>query len=124
VEQVLEDLENAGLIEDQRFAREMVRDQVGRRLVGNRSIRATLLQRGVAREVVDEALEQAGEEAERAAELARQRAPRLASLRREAAYRRLYGLLVRRGYGPGIAREACRTALQEVIGGDVTEDEP
>jgi regulatory protein len=124
VEQALEDLENAGLIEDQRFAREMVRDQVGRRLVGNRSIRATLLQKGVAREIVDEALEQAGEEAERAAELARQRAPRLASLQPEAAYRRLYGLLLRRGYGPAIARDACGVALREVMQANLGEQEP
>jgi regulatory protein len=116
IEQALVDLESVGLIEDDRFAREVVRDQAGRRLAGNRSIRANLLQKGVAPDVVDEALEEAGEEAERAAELARQRALRLTGLAPEAAYRRLNGLLLRRGYAPGVAREACRTALREVMG--------
>ncbi|HYT78103.1 MAG TPA: regulatory protein RecX [Actinomycetota bacterium] len=124
VEQALDALESAGLIEDCRFAKEMVRDQVARRLVGNRSIRANLLQKGVAREVVDEALEEAGEEAERAGELARQRAARLTGLQPEAVYRRLYGLLLRRGYGPGVARDACRAALREVMPGDAGEQEP
>jgi regulatory protein len=116
IEQALVDLESVGLIEDDRFAREVVRDQAGRRLAGNRSIRANLLQKGVAPDVVDEALDEAGEEAERAAELARQRALRLTGLAPEAAYRRLNGLLLRRGYAPGVAREACRTALREVMG--------
>ncbi len=124
VEQALDALENAGLIEDRRFAKEMVRDQVGRRLVGNRSIRANLLQKGVAREVVDEALEEAGEEAERAEELARQRAGRLAGLQPEAAYRRLYGLLLRRGYGPGVARDASRAALRGLMPGSTVDQEP
>ena len=122
IEGALADLEAAGLIEDRRFAREMVRDQAGRRLAGNRSIRAGLLQKGVTREIVDEALLAAGEESERALALARHRAPRLSGLPPEAAFRRLYGLLVRRGYGPGIAREACTTALRDladrVIQGD------
>jgi regulatory protein len=124
VEQALEDLENAGLIEDHRFARELVRDQVGRRLVGNRSIRANLLQKGVAREVVDQALEEAGGEAERAGKLARRRARRLAGLEADAAYRRLYGLLLRSGYGQGTARDACRAALREVMPGNGAEQEP
>jgi regulatory protein len=123
VEQALMDLEGVGLIEDDRFAREMVRDQAGRRLAGNRSIRANLLQKGVAPEVVDQALEEAGEEAQRACELARQRALRLTGLAPEAAYRRLYGLLLRRGYGPGVARDACRAALDEIMGAAAGPDD-
>ena len=124
VEVALADLEDIGLIEDGRFAREMARDQAGRRLAGNRSIRAGLLQKGVAREHVDEALQDAGDESERALELARQRAARLAGLDRETVYRRLYGLLVRRGYLPGTARAACTAALGEVLeGGSVPEGE-
>jgi regulatory protein len=123
VEQALANLENVGLIEDQRFAREVVRDQATRRLQGDRSIRAGLLQKGVGRDIVDEALEEAGEESERAGELARRRAVRLGSLQPDAAYRRLYGFLLRRGYGSGVARDACRSALHEVFGeGGAPED--
>jgi regulatory protein len=123
VEGALADLEGAELIEDGRFAREMVRDQAGRRLAGNRSIRAGLLQKGVAREIVDEALQDAGEESERALELARHRAARLSGLPPGAAYRRLFGLLVRRGYGPGVAREACTVALRDLVDEGSLQDE-
>jgi len=119
----LADLEVVGLIEDRRFARELVRDRANRKLVGNRAIRATLRQQGVAADVVEEALGEAGDEEERARELARRRAERLRGLAPEAAYRRLHGLLLRRGFGPGVARDACRAALAEVIPSDL-DNEP
>jgi regulatory protein len=123
VEQALADLEGVGLIEDHRFAREVVRDQAVRGLQGDRSIRAGLLQKGVGRDIVDEALGEAGDESERAGELARRRAIRLAGLEPDAAFRRLYGFLLRRGYGPSVAREACWSALHEVLGeGGASED--
>jgi regulatory protein len=122
IDRALDDLEQAGLVEDQRFAREVVRDQASRRLAGNRAIRSSLLQKGVPRDIVDEAVQEAGEEAERALELARRRAHRLAGLTPDAAYRRLYGLLVRRGYGWAVASEACRTALGEVLPDEVAGD--
>jgi SOS response regulatory protein OraA/RecX len=53
----------------------------------------------------------AGDEAARARALADRRAARLAGVPAEAAYRRLYGALVRRGYPPDVARDACRAAL-------------
>ena len=125
VDRALEDLELAGLVDDGRFAREMVGEQANRRLAGNRAIRTSLLQKGVARDVVDEAVKGAGEETERALELALRRAQRLGSLQPEAAYRRLFGLLVRRGYGPDVARDASRTALRGVLAeGSPDEDSP
>jgi regulatory protein len=119
----LADLEVVGLIEDRRFARELVRDRANRKLAGNRAIRAALRQQGVADDIAEEALEEAGDEEKRAHELARRRAERLRGLQPEAAYRRLYGLLLRRGFGPGMARDACRAALSELLAADV-EPEP
>jgi len=58
---------------------------------------------------------EAGDEAQRARELAGRRAMRMGSQAPEAAYRRLYGLLVRRGFPSGVAAEACRAALAEVF---------
>jgi regulatory protein len=124
VERALEDLEQVGLVEDRRFADELVRDQAARQLSGNRAIRSNLLQKGVAREIVDAALEEAGGEEERARELAVRRAERLRGVEPEAAFRRLYGLLLRRGYGPGVARDASRAALQEVRGEGLPSEEP
>ena len=115
----LEDLERAGLVDDARFARELVRDQAGRRLAGDRAIRAALRQKGVALVVAEDALQEAGgDDADRARELAESRVRRLTGLSPEVAYRRLFGLLVRRGYGPGVAREASRAVLASVLPDD------
>ena len=111
----IRDLEEAGLVDDARFAREVVADRAGRRLAGDRAVRTALLVQGVAREVADQAMMEAGDEAERAVALARKRAGRLAVSEPEVAYRRLYGLLVRRGFGPSVARDACRQALREAL---------
>ena len=110
----LVDLEGAGLVDDDRFATEVVRSRAGSRLNGNRAIRAALATSGVAPEVVERALAGTNDEDERAEALARRRAPRLSGLPPEAAFRRLFGLLVRRGYGAVVAREACRKALADV----------
>jgi len=111
----LEDLQRAGLIEDRRFAAAVVRDQSDRRLAGDRAIRQALRAKGVSQEIVEEALSSAGDELARATELASRRAARMAGLPPEAAFRRLFGLLTRRGYGPGTAREACSAALRDAL---------
>ena len=107
----LADLERSGLIDDARFAREVVRDQAGCKLSGDRAVRAALRQKGVAPEEVERALEAAGDEPERALALAVRRVGRSRSPDPEAEFRRIYGLLIRRGYGPGVARDATRAAL-------------
>ncbi|HEX8100143.1 MAG TPA: regulatory protein RecX [Actinomycetota bacterium] len=114
IEETLTDLEAVGLIDDERFAREFVRDRVATRLAGRRVIRTALQQKGVAADVLDEALEEAGDEEERAFALAAKRAARLNGLPPETAYRRLYGLLVRRGYAHDVATRACATALADL----------
>ena len=117
VEPALDDLATSGLIDDDRFAREMARDQALRRRVGNRAIRAELRRKGVATEVAEAALaEVPGDDGDRARSFALQRAARLGGVAPEAAYRRLHGALVRRGFAPAMAREAARSALAEVIG--------
>jgi regulatory protein len=124
IEPAVADLERSGLIEDLRFAQEMVRDQSVRRLSGERAIRTALRQKGVAAEVVESALEGAGDEAERALRLASKGAARMSALTPEAAYRRLFALLMRRGYAPALAREACRRALKEALWAGQDLDEP
>jgi regulatory protein len=118
IRDALDDLEQAGLVEDSRFARELVRAHAGRRLSGDRAIVSALRQKGVAADVAEAALEEAGDEAARARELAERGAARMAGLQPEAAFRRLFGMLVRRGYGPRLAREASRVALSDIFGAD------
>jgi len=115
VETTLAGLEASGLIEDGRFAREVVRHQTGSRLAGDRAIREALRAKGVAPDVVERAVGEAGDESERALDLAQRRAPKLASLGPEQAHRRLFGLLMRRGYPVDVAREATREALKPII---------
>ena len=111
IEAALTDLQRAGLIDDARFAREVVREQAGRRLLGDRAIRRALREKGVDAGQVEDSLELAGAEEERADQLAERQARRMVRLAPETAYRRLVGLLVRRGYGSATAREAARRAL-------------
>jgi regulatory protein len=106
----LQDLERAGLIDDDRFARELARAKSGR-LDGNRNVRSALAKAGVAPHLTDEVVADLGEEAERAHALAERKAARMGGLSSEVAYRRLHGFLMRRGYGPDLAREAARRAV-------------
>jgi regulatory protein len=124
VDGALIDLEAAGLVEDARFAFELVRHQAGRRLAGDRAIREALRAKGVSPDVVEEAVQAAGDEAARAFELAERRARRLSHLPPESAYRRLLGLLTRRGYPFEIAREACESALREAMARVPDEESP
>jgi regulatory protein len=113
IERALADLERVGLVDDERFAREVVKDQVGRRMAGDRAIRAALREKGVAQEAVELALGEsadAGEDA-RALALAERQAVRLQAVPIEAAHRRIVGLLLRRGYPSTLAREVTGRAL-------------
>jgi len=124
IQGAIEDLEQVGLVEDGRFARELVRDLAARRLSGDRAIASALRQRGVPPDLAEKALGEAGEEAVRARALAERQAARLERLSPEAAYRRLYDLLLRRGYGPGVARDTCRAALAGAVDDPGTLPEP
>lgn len=112
VQDELDRLERVGLLDDARFAREFAEREVGGRLAGSRAVGRALAAKGVARPVIEEVVEAyaRGDEA-RAVALARSRAPRLAALGPEAAFRRLVSLLSRRGYDPGTSIRAARVAL-------------
>lgn len=116
IEAALADLERVGLIDDEAFASEVVRWKLGRQGYGHRAALTALRKAGVDRQVAERAVEDAGwdDEESRAEEVARARLPRLASLDRETAYRRLLGFLLRRGFDPEVARSACNRALADL----------
>ena len=122
VTSALDDLARVELVDDSRFARELVKQRGGRRMAGDREIRAALRQSGVAGDVAEEAMAGMSDEGERALALARGRAVRMTGMDSKAAYRRLFGFLVRRGYGPALARDACQAAVAEVLGEPARED--
>lgn len=112
VEEAIDGLEAAGLVDDERLAQAVVDHAVNRRLAGRRAVVSALRTHRVDPDLVERALEEADQtEAERVHELAARRAERLRGLAPEVAARRLVAFLVRRGYGPGLSREAASRAL-------------
>jgi regulatory protein len=109
------DLEEVGLIDDERFARELAESK-RRRGMGRRAGLAALRAKGVDREIAEQAVGEVNpeDEAARAYELARARLERLRSVPPDVAYRRTVGFLVRRGFEPVIASTAVRRAEAEV----------
>jgi SOS response regulatory protein OraA/RecX len=114
IETALADLEGVGLIDDERFARDLAAHEVDRRLAGRRAALASLRKAGVARDLAERAVDEAAgdDEEARAEELARSRLGRLRGLTTEAAYRRLLGFLQRRGYSGETARAVCRRVME------------
>ena len=113
VHEALARLESAELLDDERFAREMAESRF-RRLTGKQAVETALVAGGVTRETARQAVQEfeEGEEA-RAEQLARLRAARLRSLPPPVARRRLYSLLLRRGFEASLAAEAAARALEE-----------
>jgi regulatory protein len=111
VTDVLERLERVGLVDDEAFARQVAEHAFGNKRSGRRAVMGTLIAAGVAPDIIETTLSDAGDEGDRAEALARSRASRLGSVDPVKAFSRLTSLLVRRGYSPEIARQAARRAL-------------
>lgn len=120
VERALRDLQDVGLIDDERFARELARDRAVRRLEGDRLVRASLVRQGISPDLAERVLAQAAaapnglDQDERAAQLAARKAARMRGVEAEVAYRRVLGVLLRRGHPPDAARDAALRAVQDL----------
>ena len=108
-----------GLIDDAAFAATLVRSRSEFSHRGRARIRQELREKGVDREVAEEVLAELDPADERAAalELAYRKVRSMASLEQQVAYRRLAGMLARRGYGPG----TVSSVLAEVLGDPAVE---
>lgn len=113
IAEALEDLERVGLVDDERFADEVVRWRLSRQGYGHRAALDTLRKAGVDRAVAERAVAAAGWEDEeaRVEEVGRTRLARLQGLPPDAAHRRLLGFLLRRGFDPEVARTVCSRLL-------------
>jgi regulatory protein len=111
VEDVLGRLERVGLVDDQAFAKQVADHAFGVKRSGRRAVVGSLMAAGVAPDIIQATVSEAGDEEERADALAHSRASRLGSVDPVRAYSRLTSLLVRRGYSPEVARQAARRAL-------------
>jgi regulatory protein len=110
--EVLDRYDEVGIIDDAAFARAWVSSRHQGRGLARRALANELRQRGVDAEVASEALEAVDDEAE--AEAARalvDRKLRTATGPPDAVFRRLVGMLARKGYPAGIAIRAVKDAL-------------
>jgi regulatory protein len=119
VEDVLIRLERVGLVDDESFARQFAEHRFGSRKEGSRAVAQGLRAAGIESSLAEAVSRGApDDDEERAADLARSRVSRLSGVSSEKAFARLSSLLMRRGYGPQIARSAARKALEIPVGDD------
>ncbi|WP_328338864.1 regulatory protein RecX [Micromonospora sp. NBC_00421] len=110
--QVLDRYDEVGIIDDAAFARAWVSSRHNGRGLARRALANELRQRGVDGEVASEALGELDEETEAATARALvDRKLRTARGEPDAVFRRLVGMLARKGYPPGVAIRAVKDAL-------------
>lgn len=110
----VERLERWRYLDDDAFARAWIENRQEHQPRGRRRLKDELRQKGVDREVVEQALEEAElDEYPAALELARKRLPSLRGDEPLAQRRRLAGFLQRRGYGWDVVGRVLDAALGE-----------
>lgn len=111
---VLDRMTELGLVDDVTFAHDWVASRQQRRHLSRTALRRELQTRGVDRDVIDEALTdvEGADEHRAALDLAQRRVGPLRGLTREVAYRRLGGMLARRGF----SASTTNRVLGEVLG--------
>ncbi|WP_337003400.1 MULTISPECIES: regulatory protein RecX [unclassified Microbacterium] len=121
IDDVVDDFCRRGYLDDAALAGVLVTSGVERKGQGRVALARALAQRGIPREVIDEALDELpDDDDERALEFARTKARSLGRLDHDTALRRLVGQLARRGYNGAVAMKAAKTALRETTFGGPT----
>ncbi|GAA4899150.1 regulatory protein [Stackebrandtia albiflava] len=112
---VLDRYRDVGMVDDAAFARAWVSSRHRSRKLSRRALSNELRRKGVDTELVDEALEQLDEDDERAAarELAARRLRGMGAVPPEAVFRRLVGMLARKGYPAGVAVGVVKEVMAE-----------
>jgi len=111
---VLDRMDEVGLIDDASFARDWVASRQQRRHLSRTALRRELQTKGVDRDLIDDALADVAPDDEHTAalDLARRRAAAMGGLAREVAYRRLGGVLARRGFSGSVVAQVLDEVLQ------------
>jgi regulatory protein len=112
-QQVLDRMESVGLVDDAAFARDWVESRQQRRHLSKSALRRELQTKGVDRDQIEQAVADVGgeDELEAAEALAGKKLAGMSGLPREVQYRRLAGMLARRGFGSGV----MSTVLSKVL---------
>lgn len=122
IEQVLAKLRDWHYVDDEDFARRWIENRSAHRPRGSRLLAQELKGKGIAQDVMTEALDEADlDEGADALALARQRARQLHDLEPAVRERRLTGFLARRGYGFDIIRPVLETLREDT--GDTAADD-
>lgn len=123
-EEVLGRFQEVGLVNDAAFAGAWVESRQQRRHLSRPALRRELQAKGVDRDDIDAALEsvEVGDELAAARDLAQRRHQGLRGQSYVVRYRRLAGVLSRRGFGGAIVAQVLREVLAEGDGaGDVLD---
>ncbi|MGI8642769.1 MAG: regulatory protein RecX [Thermomicrobiales bacterium] len=119
IDAAIEKLEGWNYVDDADFARFWVENRVTHRPRGRRLLAQELWQKGIDRETAAEALEDSDlDEHQAALDIARSKMRSYAGLERAVVYRRLGGLLGRRGFGYDIVKPVLDEVLGELDGAD------
>ena len=115
IAEALDRLVEVGVVDDAAFARQWVSSRQGGRGLAASAIRRELMRRGVATDLIDEALEviSTDDETDKAYELVRRKVAATRGLDNAARTRRLVGMLARKGYSGSIAFSVVRAVLAE-----------
>ncbi len=118
IDDIIDDYCARAYLDDTTLAWHLVTSGVERKGQGRVALSRSLAQRGIPRDVIEEALaELPDDDADRALEFARSKARSMSKLDEDTALRRLVGQLSRRGYNGSVAMKAAKAALAEVSGG-------
>jgi regulatory protein len=117
---VLERYDEVGMIDDAAFARAWVSTRHHGRGLARGALARELRQRGVGAEAIAPALGEVddGAEAAMARDLVARRLRSMAGVAPEAAFRRLVGMLARKGYPAGLAVRTVKDALAGTASGE------
>ena len=117
---VLDRFTEVGLVDDQAYARLLVRTRRDSRGLARRALQEELRRKGVGDEESAAALDAItlDDEVATAEGLVAKRLPSTRGMPYETRVRRLAGLLARKGYGPGLAIRVVRDALAAETDGD------
>ena len=112
--QVLDRLDEVGLIDDAAFAEVWVRSRHNYQGLSRRALAMELRRKGVADESAEEALAvvDSSAEEERARQLVRKRMRALSNADESAKVRKLVGMLARKGYSEGLAYRVVKDELR------------
>ena len=115
IDGVLDRLQEVGLVDDASFAVDWVTSRQQRRHLSRRLLRRELQAKGVETSHIDSALDRVDRHAEltSARDLVERKRAAMNGLSRDVQYRRLAGILGRRGFDAGITTQVLADVLRE-----------